>query len=209
MDQETKEDVLAEIEILTKSGFYHKGEILEIIDDLFYGEDVDFDFVKSELNIAIEKQEAEEKNWEEETDFDRLESAFDEITENKIIAIHNCGYTLTDGIQDSFEVYYQLENKNIVAEGFCFYHFQDIEGAIEFNKLLIGFGDFKDNEEKSLEIGQKVAEILKKHNFEIKWEEDINKRIEITLIEWKKRLSDKEYEMEGGLNSYLKVHEHG
>lgn len=87
--------------------------------------------------------------------------------------------------------------------GFCFYTFEDVEEAIENNKLKITFGDFENSPDKALEIGKIVFSILKEFNFDVNWDETVNNQIEIS-IEWDKIFDEnKEYEMEGAFEAYI------
>ena len=78
-----------------------------------------------------------------------------------IVAIHNCGYDIEEGVGDAFELFVHLTNNKFNPIGFCFYTFEDIEEAIFDNKLRITFGDFENNIDKAVEIGNTVAENLK------------------------------------------------
>lgn len=204
MEKNLLEEIEFEIATLVNSGFYRKEEILEIIEEQFIDEDISLDLIEKIISIKYSEKIAIEEHWSKITDFDKLKECFNDLTKEKIVAIHNAGYILTEGIEDSLQVFYYLQDKKLKPEGFCFYNFQDIEKAIEFNSLFLAFGDFENNEEKSLEIGKKIAKILRKNNFTAIWNEDINKRIEIKPFCWKKRFDECEYEMEGAVSSFLR-----
>ena len=73
------------------------------------------------------------------------------------------------------------------------------------NTLKITFGDFENNESKALEIGKTVSRYLKEGDFHINWDETINNQIEINPFEWDKSYdSDKEYEIEGAYEVFIK-----
>lgn len=204
MNKEIIEDITVEVSILINSGFYNQNEILEIIEEQFIDEDISLTDIETIISDNFDKKAETEKNWEDRTDFDKLKSCFDQLNKNKIITIHNAGYSVDEGIHDSFEVFHHLQTKNITPEGFCFYHFQDIEHALESNLLNIAFGDFKNNKKKSLEIGKIIAKVLEDNGFSLNWNEDVNTPIEINPFFWKKRVDNEEYEMEGAFNAFLK-----
>ncbi len=204
MEKELFEEIEFEIATLILSGFYREDEILEIIEEQFIDEDISLDSIEKIISLKYSEKIAIEKKWSKYTDFDRLKECFNDLAKEKIIAIHNAGYTLNEGIEDSFQVFYYLQDKELKPEGFCFYHFQDIDRAIEFNSLVLAFGDFENSEEKSLKIGKKIVDALIKKGFTAIWNEDINTRIEIKPFHWKKRFDKDEYEMEGALASFLK-----
>jgi len=203
MDKDLIQEIDYEISILIDSGFYCCDEILEIIEEQFIDEDLSLDIINELILNRYEKNTYKQKNHET-TDFNRLVECFNQINKENIIAIHNAGYSIDEGIHDAFEVFHHLKVKNISPYGFCFYNFQDIELAINSNLLKITFGDFIKNEAKSLDIGKTITKIFKASGFSVKWSEDINSKIEINPFKWEKSFDDQEYEMEGAFNSYLK-----
>jgi hypothetical protein len=204
MNKEITEDIIVEVSILINSGFYNQNEILEIIEEQFIDEDISLTDTKSIISDKFDEKIETEKSWEEITDFDKLKSCFDQLNKNNIIAIHNAGYTVDEGVHDSFEVFHHLQTKDISPKGFCFYHFQDIEYALESPLLNIAFGDFNNKKKKSLEIGKIIANVLEDNGFSLNWNEDLNMPIEINPFIWKKRFDNEEYEMEGAFNAFLK-----
>lgn len=179
-------------EVLTKSGFFDVEEIIEILEDQFIDEYIDF----SKLNISL--------NNFDNTNFNKLEHAFKALSNENIVAIHNCGYDIEEGVGDAFELYVHLRNNNHNPDGFCFYTFDDVEEAIWDNKLKITFGDFENDENKALEIGQIVFKVLKDENFSIEWDGTVNNQIELNHFKWDKSFDgNKEYEIEGAYNCFI------
>ena len=194
MNKDLVDEVNYMIDLLTKSGFFSKDEILEILEDQFIEDDVDF----SGFDICP-------NNFNNEN-FSILEETFKKLAQKSIIGVHNCGYNFIEGVEDIFELYVHLINNKYSVQGFCFYSFEDVEQAIEENILKITFGDFEKDENKSLEIGKIVYECLSDANFEIKWDETINSPIEIIDFAWDKKFNeDKEYEIEGAYNLFTGV----
>ena len=180
-------------DLLAKSGFFDSEEILEILEDEFMDEDIDF----SQCSISLNEFSNE--------NFLKLENAFAQLANESIVAIHNCGYDMSEGVNDAFELYVHLRNNKFSAQGFCFYTFEDIEEAIYEGKLKITFGDFENNEEKALEIGKLVFKYLEEENFTIEWDGTINNQIEINPFKWDKSYkSEKEYEIEGAFEDFIK-----
>ena len=202
MNQELMDEVNYEIQLLIKSGFYSDDEILEIIDDEFIEENISKDilsklFFENKENIGAIDVDSE--------DFINLKNAFLDLTKENIISIHNAGYDIEEGIQDSFELFVHLRNNKYSPIGFCFYSFEDIEEAIEENNLSIAFGDFEYDEEKGLEIAKTVVNVLKSYGFEINWNESVDERIEIKGFNWKKNFDGKDYSMDGALEDFIEL----
>lgn len=191
MNQDLVEEIEYMKDLLAKSGFFSEDEILEILEDQFIEEDIDF----SQFNISL--------NDSSNINFNKLEKAFKALADEGIVAIHNCGYDIEEGVADAFELYVHLKNNKFNPEGFCFYTFEDIEESIWDSKLKITFGDFENNELKALEIGMIVAEYLKE-NFSIDWDETVNSQIEINPFIWDKSFDcQKEYEIEGAYDIFI------
>ena len=192
MDQDLVDELEYMKDLLTKSGFFSVDEIIEILEDQFIEEEIDLSGCEISLNDFTSEN------------FSRLENAFRRLACEKIVAVHNCGYDIEEGVADAFELFVHLNNNKFKAEGFCFYTFEDVEEAIEEAKLKITFGDFENDERKALEIGKIIEEYLKEENFNINWDGTINNQIEINPFRWDKSYDDeKEYEIEGAYEVFV------
>lgn len=188
-------DLAEEIEYLTcllsKSGFFSTEEIIEILEDQFMDEEIDFS--------RFEIFPADSSNL----NFSRLENAFEKLSREDIVAVHNCGYDIAEGVSDVFELNVHLLNNKFKAEGFCFYTFEDVEYAIFDGRLKITFAGFDDDENKALDIGRTVSEYLKAEGLNVKWDGTVNSQIELNPFTWDKSYEDKkEYEIEGAYEVY-------
>lgn len=194
MDSDLVEEIEEMIDTLAKSGFFDTDEILEILEDEFIEEEIDFS------QFTIPQFESCNEN------FAKLENVFNELAFENIVAIHNCGYDIEEGVADAFELYVHLRNNKFSPVGFCFYTFEDVEEAVYDDALKITFGDFENNEKKALEIGNIVNDHLKSVGFDINWDGTINNQIEIRNFSWDKSYNDKkEYEIEGAYSNFCEV----
>ncbi|MBQ2832602.1 DUF6891 domain-containing protein [Methanobrevibacter sp.] len=192
MNPDLEEEIEYVKDLLVKSGFFDVEEIREILEDQFIEEEIDF----SKRNIYL--------NDSDNINFNRLERVFEALASEDIVAIHNCGYDLDEGVGDAFELYVHLKNNKFSPKGFCFYSFEDIEYSIWDEKLKITFGDFENSEEKALEIGKIVEDYLKAENFSIIWDGTVNNQIEINPFKWDKSFDgDKDYEIEGAYEVFI------
>jgi hypothetical protein len=202
MDKELIDEINYEIQLLIKIGFYSDDEILEIIGDEFIEEDISDDLISK---LLLENKENLEDLEGDSDDFLNLKKAFCDLTKENVISIHNAGYDIEEGIQDSFELFVHLRNNKYNPIGFCFYTFEDIENVIENNALNIAFGDFEYDEEKGLEIAKKIVETLKDYGFEINWGQSVDEIIEIENFNWKKQYDGKDYSMDGALEDFIRL----
>lgn len=192
MNQDLVDELEYMVDLLTKSGFFSEDEIIEILEDQFIDEDIDF----SNFNISL--------NNFDNINFDKLEKVFKALANQNVVAIHNCGYDIEEGVADAFELYVHLRNNKFNPEGFCFYTFEDVEEAIEDEKLKITFGDFENDESKALDIGEIVSDALKSEGFSIVWDGTVNNQIELNPFKWDKSFDDnKEYEIEGAYDIFI------
>lgn len=190
MNQDLVEEIEYLCDLLAKSGFFSEEEILEILEEQFIEDEIDF----SKFNISL--------NNFNNNNFNKLKNAFKQLAFKKILAIHNCGFDISEGVNDAFELYAHLLNNKYEVEGFCFYTFEDVEEAIFSEKLKIIFGDFKNNENKALNIGNIVASELSSVGFNLNWDESINSQIEIDDFKWDKSFDECEYEIEGAFKVF-------
>ena len=192
MDSDLAEEIEFMIDLLSKSGFFSISEIIEILEDQFIDEEIDF----SNFNISLNDSANE--------NFSKLENAFIKLAQEGIVAIHNCGYDLEEGVADAFELQVHLLNNKFAPQGFCFYTFEDVEDAIFDGNLNITFGDFENDENDALKIGKTVWKYLKDENFTIDWDETVNNQIEINPFKWDKSYNDeREYEIEGAYDVFV------
>ena len=193
MDPDLVDELEYMTDLLTKSGFFSVDEIIEILEDQFLEEEIDLSGYEISLNDFSSEN------------FSKLENAFSGLAGESIVAVHNCGYDIEEGVADAFELFVHLNNNKFKAEGFCFYTFEDVEEAIEEAKLKITFGDFENDEEKALQIGKVIEKYLKEENFNIYWDGTINNQIEINPFKCDKSYdSEKEYEIEGAYEVFVK-----
>lgn len=186
MDSDLVDEIDYMVELLTKSGFFSVEEIREILEDQFIEEEIDFS------NYDISLNDFSNEN------FSKLEKVFIKLAWEGIVAIHNCGFDIEEGVSDAFELEVHLANNNYNAVGFCFYTFDDMEESIWNGILKITFGDFENNQDKALEIGNIVKKYLESENFTINWDGTVNNQIEINPFKWDKSFDgEKEYEIEG------------
>ena len=187
MDQDIADEIEFMIDLLSKSGFYSRGDILEILETEFIEETDDFSQFEIPSNNDFKNE-----------NFSRLENAFINMVSKGIVPVHNCGYGLSEGVRDVFELKYHLNVSDLYPEGFCFYTSTDVEYAIFENYLKITFGDFDGDEKKALEIGKIVAECLRQEDFNVVWDETVDSQIVINPITWDKSFDEsKDYEIEG------------
>lgn len=203
MDQ-VLEELEYEINILTNSGFYSKDEIKEIIEEQFIDENLKkyklLDLINNSLVEYKESVKGKDSNY-----FNNLNNAFKQLTEKRIVCIHNAGFDFEEGVEDAMEIYIHLVNNNHNPRGFVFYSFIDIEESLNENLLYLSFGDYNKDENLALKIGEEIQEVLLENNLNVEWNHTINEEIIIKPFIWDKEYNNGIYEMEGAVKSYIEI----
>ena len=181
---DTDKYILDSIKTWVWSGFYGPDDVQEMIGDILE-DDADEAYLRSSVAPEFEKKLAAEASWPEETDCDRLDRAFAELNAIGVIALHNAGYTMSDGISDVGEVLHRKDRATV--KGYCFYHGQDVERAVAGNGLMIAFGDVDENKAEKGSVGSLVRDQLETHGFEVQWNGDPETRLCIAILDWKRR----------------------
>jgi hypothetical protein len=198
MSQDIKDEVLEQIEKDVLMGFESAEDMVESIADMFEDEDdFDEDWLAETIEARCNEHRDNSFNWSKPTDFDRLDAAFTALIKQKIVCLHNAGYTKQDAIGDCEEAINELDDMGIEAIGYCYYHNQDLEGAIDPNSrtLLLGYDSFIDDPKETLMIANTIVAVLKAHHLAITWNGSIQQRIQIDNINWQKVPDDEDWSM--------------
>ncbi|MFV0313126.1 MAG: DUF6891 domain-containing protein [Dysgonomonas sp.] len=199
--------------ISIKSGFEALEDIindaLEAIEDEGWESEISEEWVRETFEREYKKNKDESRTWQHPTDTEKLRVVFDTLCKEKIVALHNAGYTQSDAIYDVQDVWKDLEDEGIKPIGYCYYHGQDLERVIETGTLCIGFyGEKEKNDKEAIIIGNKVATALKDAGFTIDWNGSASKRIEIQDFKWQNVFtSDDDVEEKWGYGRVLQLME--
>lgn len=163
--------------------------ILEEIEDNEFEDEISEEWAFVKIKEEYQKLLSESKKWNSPTDTERLIKAFDELGDENIIALHNAGYTTTDGEYEVVEVERELQENEVESDGYCFYHEQDLARAIDIENpgLYIAFQKVDNADDAvTIEIGKRVAEVLINNDFRIIWNGSARSKIEIPGFRWQK-----------------------
>jgi len=184
---DTDQYILDSIRTWVWSGFYSPAEVDQNIDDILEP-DADEAMLRAAVLPEFEKKAAAEASWPEQTDCDRLDDAFEELNAAGIIALHNAGYTMSDGHEDVGEELHRRGGKGI--RGYCFYHGQDLERAVQGEGLMLAFGDLDAEDAQKVVIGREVKQALERAGLSVNWIGDANTRLALPNLDWKRRWRD-------------------
>jgi len=176
-----------------------KENIIEEIEDNGFEEEISKQWAVEHIEQEVKKLWEDSKTWKQPTDTQRLIEAFDELCEQNIIALHKAGFTTSEGEYEVVEVERSLRENQVISDGYCFYHEQDLARAItpENPSLYLAYQKVDNSDEKvTLEVGKKVAKVLKDKGFEVDWNEDVGQKILIPNFSWQYLYNDKNRDLE-------------
>lgn len=179
-----EQDMVDEIRIRVWSGFESLPDVLTMIEDC---DERDADrqmlaeFARSEFQAKREAEAA----WPLVTDCTRLDAAFDALDEMGIIALHNAGASMSDGLYFVGEALAASDRSKV--QGYCFYHAQDVARAVDGYGLLLAYGEWADTAKGNRAIGELARAELKRQGLVVEWEGDAEKRMNLPGIVWLRR----------------------
>ena len=172
------------LRIWIHSGWYTPEQVNLMLHDVIEDSD-DEQALREFIRAEFEMRDSDEETWPNETDCDRLDRAFAAISSQGIVALQNAGYTTSDGHEEVGDVL--APHPRGTFKGYCFYHGQDLERVVNTGQLYVAFGDLQDTQEGKLAIGRLVRDAVRGEGLACDWNDDVDKRILITGIDWKRR----------------------
>jgi hypothetical protein len=114
---------------------------------------------------------AEQEEWPEVTDCDRLTAAFRDLDVAGITAREHFACCQSCGVAEI--------KAEEVRRGYVFYHFQDVRGAAAGGGVFLSYTPDR-------QIGAEIATALRAHGLEVDWDRDTGTRIYVPLT-WQRR----------------------
>jgi len=186
-----RSDTARQIHLLVWGGFETPDSIVEIISEEYLSpeelNEADRKWIATEAERMFAEKLQQQVTWPAETDWDRLDAAFQELDRNGIIAMHHAGNTQSDGLSDTMEEYDARKEGGANPTGYVFYHGQDVDGALEGQLLYLAFGAFDDTEATATNVAKQIVDTIESKGLKASWNGDLDQRIVIQPIEWRKR----------------------
>lgn len=188
-----EENAATQIRYWVWSGFHDRDEVRSMLADFIADEaeeaDIDPAVVEAMVEPAFERKEAAEADWPEVTACDLLADVFADLNDADICALEYAGYTMAEGHAEvAAEVAEDPDGEDYY--GYCFYHGQDVERAVDGQGLSIAFGTLGDDDASGLEVGRVVSQRLRDAGFKVEWDGTLEHRIELPRFDWKRRWND-------------------
>lgn len=181
---EVNQYILDAIKVHVWGGFNTPSEVQEMITDILE-DDADEEMLRKSVSIEFEKKSEAEKSWPKITDFDRLERAFNALIDKGVLCLHNAGYTMSDGHEDSNEALGNYPKGQFF--GYCFYHGQDLERAVFGEGLMLAYDHVEGDVPDKIKVANTLKKELENEGFTLEWDGTTDQRINIPNFDWKHR----------------------
>lgn len=170
-------------------GFHTVAEIHALIDkEAATDGGFDLDRIKAFAANTLAEKRAVEAQWPQTTDCDKLDRVFEQLNQQRICALQYVGDTMDDGygsVSDTINADGVPEDRYM---GYCFYHSQDMDRALQGDGLMLAFGYLDSDEPKdAVPVGQMICDALRQEGLEVKWDGTHKRRIELPRLRWQRR----------------------
>lgn len=186
---EVEDWIRGQIERDVAAGFLTRDEILQSATDCFADELPEEEivaFAASIIDEVIAQHRADQANWPETTDCDRLDAAFRSLEAKGIVARQNFSCCGNCGSSEIWDEVGKAKREGRHARGYAFFHMQDTENAVEGRGLYLNYGASEDGEEAWVGVGHEIQQELENHGLSTNWDGTLGMRIGVSL-EWKRR----------------------
>src|SRR6266498_4897800 len=172
------------------SGYYDADEVFDsILDDVLFDSDDDDDkWLRAAIRREFQKKRKAEQNWPTITSCDHLDQVFESLRSRGVLTRHRCGLTIQDGLDVIDGLYAEAGGKRSGLSGYCFYHLQDMEGAMWGEVgLWLAFGSFPPSRKHAVEVGQLVRKEFERAGFTVEWDGTAENRLLLKGFRWQRR----------------------
>ncbi|MGD3105087.1 DUF6891 domain-containing protein [Streptomyces sp. YGL11-2] len=184
LDPETREQAEEQALEDIRSGFWTFEDVVQGVCDAFDTEETPVTRDEARRIVAglWERRLAEQTEWPEITDADRVERAFTALDAQGLTARMHftcCGNCALGEIG---------AERAEADRGFVFFHHQDTAAAAGGHGLSVRYGAYEDGGADRAEVGRTVADALTGAGLTVEWDGDPDTVVEITPLDWRRRL---------------------
>jgi hypothetical protein len=169
------------IALCTLSGYFSE-TVLHAIANRQAPERIERAKVSDEVEACLSWHRANEGQWPTSVDCDRLDAAYEALADHGVLGLHWCQGTISAGHDHATELALDMGFR-----GYCFFHEQDITGAIRGDGLDLAYDAAEVDRELALAIGQIVAETMSSTGLTVNWSGRLADRIELPGFAWGRR----------------------
>lgn len=112
----------------------------------------------------------------------RIDAVFATLGEAGVIALHDAGYTQSDGFSDASEAFVDGGGEAAGLHGVCFYTRQDLNAAKRSSRLSLAFwGAPEGADADMLRVGGLIVDAFRQAGFQVQWNETASLRPALDL----------------------------
>lgn len=177
------------------SGLHSQAEVVDMLaewlEDAEEPAELDGALLQSLVTQEFAAKQQAETTWPTVTDCDRLIQAFTALNAHGIIALHNAGYDMLEGLNEVSEALTATAATSAAAShparGYCFYHGQDLARAIAGLGLWLAYGSLDDKPATKVLVGQQVQAAMQEIGLVVEWNGDPAHRMRLFPFAWQRR----------------------
>ena len=183
---ETETYIAAQIRLRVWSGYAVAEDVQDMITDILEG-DADEQMLRARVDEEFQRKIEAEASWPSETDCDKLDTAFNALRENGVIAIHNAGWDKSEAFHNCLEEY-RSQGSPEALFGICYYTSQDVDGAVDGHGMYLGYSSTRpETEDVDAErAASLICSELEKVGLKTEWGGSAKSRIKLE-INWQNR----------------------
>ncbi|MDP3238243.1 MAG: hypothetical protein Q8S33_19470 [Myxococcales bacterium] len=170
-------------------GFLERADIIELAMGAADGRESLRSEVEKVVDEELAAHQKREADWKFLTAPDRLARAFAALEKDKVIARERFSDCRKCGVADMKLLREDLLEKGRRADGYLFFTDQDADGVSKAGELVLEYGSFRDDEEASARIGDRVTQALRAQGLTVvaETDEDQASYLVLTGLDWQKR----------------------
>jgi hypothetical protein len=194
MTEGPSQEVLAELRAYVvrevRGGFTPADEIAESAVEVVLEEEADSVWLRAaadrQVAEALREQAEAETAWPDVTDCDRLDTAFDALESDGVVARHNFTCCQNCGHGEIWDEVNASSGSGQHIRGYAFYHQQDTERAVDGGGLYLAYGATESGDQAEATVGEIIAGCLRAQGLEVVWNGSNKQRIWVRL-NWQRR----------------------
>ncbi len=187
-DEQVQDEIADWAGRYVRMGFDTRDQIVEMVTEAMqddYPDRVTEQRVAEITDRLLTEHYEAQQAWGRPTDCDKLDQAFAALQQQGIVARQNFTCCQNCGLAEMGDEIAEFA-KHTDPIGYTFYHQQDTESAELDGSFCLAYGTVGGDENDALAIGGKVRQTLEAHGLTVEWNGQLDRRIEVTGLDWKK-----------------------
>lgn len=190
LDDETRAEIEEYVRELIRRGYDGRAQLAEDAEEwLVDGDERPVSAAQAQAivdRLWLERVE-EQAGWVGETDPERITAVFAGLDGRGIVARENFTCCRACGLAEIGAE--RAEDDTRAVRGFVFFHAQCTEAVAVGGGLSLYYGGFDGSEETTAAVGREVTAALSQGGLSVTWDGSPGSAIDVTGLDWRKRLS--------------------